>query len=65
MEAVRKDPLPADRHQWRIEANKIQPKQWTARDRVILQTTRDHCRAWIDLTSKVQVAEVYCSQFHE
>jgi len=65
MEAVRENPLPADRNQWRIEADKIQPKQWTARDSAILQAAHDYCRAWIDLTSKVQIIEVYYSQFHE
>jgi hypothetical protein len=66
MDAVRENPLPADRDQWRIETDKIQPKPWTARDDTILQAPApDYCRAWIDLTSKVQIAEVYCSQFHE
>ena len=59
MKAVRENPLPADRNQWRIEADKIQPEQWTARDSAILQAAHNDCRAWIDLTSKVRAVKVY------
>jgi hypothetical protein len=59
MEGGRENPLPADRNQWRIEADKVQPEQWTARDRAIPQDGNDHRRAWMDLTSKLQGIKVY------
>jgi hypothetical protein len=56
---MRENPLPGDRNQWRIETDKIQPKQWTARDSAIPQAAPDRCRAWMDLTSKVRAVKVY------